>query len=345
MITNQDRVVKDWNKINLKSKEDRKKVAGALQYFLTKPDLFAHNEQERAYKGEISKAYQAFGTPDDFPTSIVDIMKKFQLSTYYDNGYEQVFDVLNLTGYKRNGFDILDVTDGLTFAKIPIGGKLQVYKMAGEKSHVYFDAYGGALGWHRTLIDDEEYWTLENNARAFRNKAYSHRASVFYALIDALGAGINLAWQAPDPAALANTDPTYTANRDAQTLNKAAETILLAVRNKGYGISVDNTQLIVLCPLQLKGRLQKALSVNLQAFSGSKSQINYTFRQITTTMLSASDKYYVILPKFKAMIGYRMDLTLFNAFDMLSYTDTQAGWMRYGGAIGDSEQFVRCSVA
>jgi hypothetical protein len=34
-------------------------------------------------------------------------------------------------------------------------------------------------------------------------------------------------------------------------------------------------------------------------------------------------------------------LTLFSDFDILSYTDTQAGWQRYGGCIGDIDQ-VEC---
>lgn len=340
-----DRIIKDWSKVNFKSKEDQKKVIGALQYFMTKPDLFAHNPQEALWKPQVAKAYQAFGTPDDFPSSILEVMKKYQISTYYDNGYEQIFDVMNLTGYKRNGFDLLDVEDGLTFDKIPIGHKLEVYKMAGAKAHVYFDAYGGALGWHRTLIDDEEYWTLENNAAAFRNKAYAKRAAVFYALIESVAAGQNITWKNPEPSTLPNTNELYTANRDAQTMNAAALNILSNVKDKGYNISPDQTVFIVLTPLQLRGRIRKALNVMQQAVAGSKTQIDYNFRQITTLGLTTTNVYYVILPKIKLVAGYRMDLKMFSQFDMLSYTDTVAGWMRYGGAIGDSKQIQRCAIS
>ena len=345
MFQTNDKIIKDWTKVNLKDPGDQKKVLGALQHFMTKPDLFSHNKVEAQYKKQLQQAYQAFGTPADFPTSIVEVLKKFQVSTYYDNGYEQVFDVMNLTGYKRNGFDILDVEDGLTFDKIPIGMKLKVYKMAGAKARVYFDAYGGALGWHRTLIDDEEYWTLENNATAFRNKAFAKRAEVFYALIDALPAGQNLVWQLPDPAALPNTEETYTANRDAQTMNQAAENIILDVVDKGYGVTPDNSTFIVLNPLQLQTRIKKALNLTQQHYVGSQSMSNFSFRQITTTMLANPTVFYVILPKHKLLAGYRMDLKLFNAFEMLSYTDTVAGWMRYGGALGDTQQLQRCATA
>jgi hypothetical protein len=58
-------------------------------------------------------------------------------------------------------------------------------------------------------------------------------------------------------------------------------------------------------------------------------------------MLQNSTRYFVILPKLKLKGGYRMDLTLFSDFDILSYTDVQAGWMRYGGCIGDLDQ-IEC---
>jgi hypothetical protein len=80
------------------------------------------------------------------------------------------------------------------------------------------------------------------------------------------------------------------------------------------------------------------LAVNLQAFTGSEKQVDYKFQQITTTMLTDTGTYWVILPKLKMKAGYRMDLTLFSDFDILSYTDTQAAWMRYGGCIGDLDQ-------
>jgi hypothetical protein len=40
-----------------------------------------------------------------------------------------------------------------------------------------------------------------------------------------------------------------------------------------------------------------------------------------------------------------MDLTMFANFDMLSYTDAAAGWMRYGGAVGDTDQVARIAFA
>jgi hypothetical protein len=62
-------------------------------------------------------------------------------------------------------------------------------------------------------------------------------------------------------------------------------------------------------------------------------------------MLSSSSKYYVILPKQKIMGATRMDLTIFSKFDPESYSDIAVGWQRYGGAIGEIKQLVRCSTS
>jgi len=328
-------IVNDWSKVNMKDPTDRAKVFGAVQHFLRAP---AENVQ-------LKEAFKHFATTGDFPTSVLQVLEKFRLTTPFDTGYEQIFDVRDFTQSDRNGFDILDVEDSLVIEEVPVGQKAKIYKMFGSKVTVNFALYAGGLGWHRTLFDDKEYWTIEDNAVAFQNKTYAQKAQAHYALIEEVGAGQNLAWQLPDPAALPNTDALYTANRDAQTMNAAAQQIVLDCEGKGYGISPENTPFIVLCPLQLRGRIRKALNVMQQAVTGSKTQIDYQFQQITTTMLATTSVYYVILPKQKLKSGNRMNPTVFDAFDPKSYSDISVVWMRYGAAIGDQEQVVRCATA
>jgi len=333
----QQKIFSDYGKINFSTPEGRKKVFAALQYFVT--------EKPKVEAKKYMAALQAFGASGDFPTAANQILEKFHALPAYDTGFEDIFDIRDFTGTNEAGYDILDVEDGLAFAKVPGGGKAHIYKMAGSKVTVNFDLYGGGLGWLRTLIDDKKYWTLEDNAVAFVNKAAEDKAAAFYALIAALGAGYNVAWQAPDPAALANTDALYTANRDAQTLNTAAEEILLAVKDSGYGVTLQNVSFIVSTPIQLVGRLTKALGLLLQGFSGSPGQIAYKFRVVPTTMYSTTTSYYVILPKIKLKGGNRMNLTIFNKFDEESYSDIAVGWQRFAGAIGDSDQLRRCATS
>lgn len=331
-------LIKDWTKFDPSNRDHTTLLGRNLGKFMAEP--VRHPE----LKGTLAKI-QEFGVPQDFPTSVLEVLERFHLTTAFDSGYEQVFNVRDYSGSKRNGFDMMDVQSGLTFEKKVIGDKIIVAKpFGGPKAHVYFDFYGGGLGWHKSLFDDEEYWQIEDNAIEFRNKAYLTRAQVFYALIDSLPAAQNLGWQVGDDVLAAGTQ-TYAASRDIATMNLAAVQILLAVANKGYSVNSQNAAFIVLCPLQLRGRLRKALGLQQLAITGAEKFADFNFQLISTTMLANPAVYYVILPKIKLIAGYRMDLAIFTAFDMLSYTESAAGWMRYGGAIGDIEQLVRCSSA
>ena len=149
-------IVKDWTQVDFENKKDRKNLAGALQYFCALPDLFIPSKFEKVdafvkANQEIRKAHQAqmFTLTSDFPTSILPVIEKFHTAPLYDNGFEQIFDIRDFSGSARNGFDMLDVESGLTFKKVNPGGKVKVYQMSGTKTRVYFDFYGGALGWHR----------------------------------------------------------------------------------------------------------------------------------------------------------------------------------------------------
>ena len=72
----------------------------------------------------------------------------------------------------------------------------------------------------------------------------------------------------------------------------------------------------------------------------------YNVEPVFTLMLVKSNAdYYVAVPGKKLKGGYRMDLTMLAKEDILSYTDTTAGWMRHGGAIGDTGQLRRCKTS
>ncbi len=341
----------DWSKFDKDNKEHRKKLTMQLKYFLAIPDMEPHYTladcqeflEDRKKNQEIFQKVQEFTAASDFPTSILPIIRKYDQLTYYDNSYEAIFDTQDMSAQRRNGFDLLDIANNVQFNATPLGSKAKLYQMSGEREHVYFERYAGGLNWDRTLFDDEEYLTIESLTKAYRNAAYQTRAAVFYALIEALPAAQNIAWQA-SPDTLAAGARGYLASRDAATMNLAAQTIILNVLNRGYGVTPQNTTFIVLCPLQLRGRIKQALGVAYDSAANYIPAIDYNFQQVTTTMLQTTNVYYVILPKNKLIAGYRMDLTTFTDFDILSYTDSQVGWMRYGGAIGDTQQGQRCAI-
>jgi hypothetical protein len=321
--------------LNFATPEDRAKVFAALNYFAS----------GKGRADRVARAMQAFATPGDFPASILPMIEKFAATPAYDEGWKEIFDFRDMTSTKRNGFTLRDVEDGLAFEKTPLGKKAKIYGFSGSETTVNYDTFMAGLGWPRQLMDDEDFWGMEDNARTFVNRYYEHQAAVHYALLEALSDSQNILWQAPDPSGLAATDTLYTANRDAQTLNKAAETIALKIKDKGYGLTAANTLYKVVTPIQIVGRLNKALGLMLQGFAGSPNQVSYKFKIVPTTMLTVTTKYYVAVPGLKAKGGERMRLTVFDKFDPESYSDIGVGVGRYGSAIGDQEQFQRCSIS
>ena len=347
------KIVSDWGMFErmggIENPTARNLVRGALNHYLVEPNTAPFRAAAQAFQntGDISVAknvlMQAFATSQDFPTSILEVLDRYHQTLYFDTGYEQIFDMLDMRGSNRNGFEILDVESGLTFNKVPEGMKAKLYKFSGEKATVTLDMYGGGLSWSRRLFDDREYWTLEDNAIEFRNKAYESKALNFYALIEAVAATYNLAWQAVT-GNVPNTNENYVPIRDINTINKACENILIRLKDLGMGVT-PASEFIILAPIQLIGRIRRALGMVQQPFAGSTTQLNYNVRPVYTLMLVDTTKYYVIFPKKKIKGANHMDLTIFSDFDIEAYDDIAVGWQRYGGAIAEIKQLVRCSTS
>lgn len=350
----------DWTKVNPdklfddnKDPRHQRAVMKALQFFLalpspTVPPQYAKSEKFLKKREVIEKAkMQYFATLNDFPTTAKEVIDKYHELAVYDNGFEQIFNMRDYTGSRRDGFAIDTVQSGLTFRRILTGEKLHVYQFSGDREYVFFDYYGGALSWDKKLFENQDWWGLEENAIEFRNEAYRIRAATFYALLEAVAAlkATDILWQ-PSPDALAAATRGYLAQRDAATMNLAAQTILLATQASGYGVSPQNVSFIILAPLQLRGRVKQALAVNYDiATPSGPTVIDYNFNTVITTMLTVTDHYWVILPKRKIVGGDRLLLETYSNFDMLSRTEAAAGWMAYAGAVADIAQMERCDIA
>lgn len=342
MGVNGDCLCANWNLFGRLYKEDPKMASamlvGALQEFMLGPKkvadvMLAHGVQE-------------YTTKADFPAEVLDVIEKYHTGVEeIDVGWRQVFDVKDFTATKKNGFKLRDVSSTLTYRKVPAGDKVEVYKMTGSDAEVTFDRYGGALGWDRTWFDDEEYWLVTDTAIEFRSKFYNDMATVHYGLIEALGAGINLAWQNPSPVTLANTDAQYELSRDINTINAACLAIFTNLKAAGMNVT-PNTPLVILAPLALRARLNRALQAAYgQASLRNPTQVEYVVTPIYTLNLTSNTVYYVTLPGKKTKSGIRKELEVFSDFDILAYADVSAGWGRYGAGIGEASQFVRCATA
>lgn len=327
-------IVKDWSRVNFRDREHVRMLMGAVQHFLAAP------ETDPKFKA----ALRAFTTKGDFPAELMPLIEKYRSLPTWDTAYEDIFDIRDFTNTKANGFEILDVTNGLTFEEVKVGEKAKLHQFSGAKAQVTFAMYGAGLNWHRTLIDDAQYWALEDNTIAMQSAYYTKKAETHYTLIEGISSGQDVSWQNPDPSGLPNTDALYTANRDAQTINKACELIISDLKNKGLGVGV-NSQFILLAPHTLRKRIQKAMDYMAQQVAGSVKEMVYNVSPRYTAMLSSAADYYVCIPKGKLKGGNRMNLTLMYNEDILAYADTVAGWGRWGAAIGEVKQIRRCKTA
>lgn len=330
------KIIKDWSKVDLNNAQHRRNVVGAYNHFLTV------GEKNRELQEALIQKAQFFGSADEFPASTLSIIEKYHAVGDFDLGWQLLFDVLDFTNSNRNGFRISNVSSGLTFDEIPKGKRIDVKKMSGTDVTVNFKDYGAALGYHRNLIDDKEYWTLEDNAIEMRNQAMVKKAEVHYALIEGVTTA-DIAWQAKDPEA-PTTGDLNAASRDANTINEACLNVLTDLKNESMAVT-PQTQFMLLAPAALRPRISRALNLTQQAFQGSVAKQVYNVSPIYTLMLSDQTKYYVIAPKRKMKSGLRKALSLEEDRDILANTDIVAAWMRFGAAIGEEKQVRRCLTA
>lgn len=332
-------VVKDWSQVDLTDRGQQRAVMGCVQAFMNIPET-----PEFKHAMEYKASMQAFATKGDFPAEIREVLEQYHGTPTWDNAYEDIFDIRDFTATHESGFDLLTVESGLTFSATGIGMKAKIYKMSGEKVTVEFDRYSAGLQWDKTWFDDGKYWNVEDTTMEFREKAMSSRAQAFYDLIEAVPTTYDVVWENPVPATLPNTADSYTMNRDAQTMSKAAEEILIRLKDAGIGVT-PATQFIILAPIQLRTRINSALAFMAQQQNRATNQVQYNMRAVFSLMLTTTTDYYVIVPKGRLKGGYRQNLTVFTEMDILQYADMVVGWMRYGGAVGDIKQISRCKTS
>lgn len=332
------KMIADWKKVDLENQEGQKQFMEAVQYYMDRPK----NAGE-----EIRAAVQEFTTPGDFPADAAEAIARYHQVDDPDTGWTEVFDLIDFTGTRKNSFDLLDVSSGLSFRAVKPGEKASVYKVSGEKVAVDFDLYGGALGWSRLWFDDEEYWKIEDVAREFRARWYANKAQAHYDLISASRDDSDVAWQG------AAEDSRE--SRDAETINYACASILDDMQGLGFDVNANSTFVIV-APVQLMARIRNALRIsmlgNVSGGLGEGSAVNFNVRLAVTTRLKSKDlsaaetsQYFVALPGKKSKSGNRMDLTILSEQDVLAYAETVAGWGRYGAIVGEPKQLRRCATS
>ena len=328
------RIFADYGQINSTTPEGRMKIMGAITHFLQQP--------EKVQKKLFEMGVTQFTNTDDFADEVRVLIEKWHLGLEeIDNGWASFFSSRDFSSTRTPGFRVREVSSGLTFAKRPEGGRARIYSITGTEAFVPFDTYGGGLEFDQAWFEDQEWWLVEDTAAEFRSAWYRDKSTIMYGLIGAIASGYNVAYDATGANAL---------EKDINTLNAAAAALLTAVKALGFQVTA-NTPLKVLSPIQLRGRLQRALKAQYitPATAGAHLMVEYNITPIySMNVLNAgaacTDKWYMGIPGMKNKIGEKMPLTVFSEFKAEAFATTTVGWGRYGAYL-NSDQFRRLATA
>lgn len=305
-----------------KDKVKGQKVCAAIQAFLHKP------------KAIVKKKIQAVSVSTDFAQLAKDAFSVTIAQDNFDLGYERAF--LNVPlGAGQDSWEIYNVTDGLTFRKIPEGGRVRVEGLAGTKTTAYVDYYAGALGWTAQMIRYRKVAAMVSTALIFRNNFWLNKANVHYTLLAAGASGNVTAYQ--------GVAADGQLQRDIQTINSMAHTLTNRIKDKGYTADAANARLVLYANPGDKARINAAFRATTAVIApaGATGDVISWNIDVVYTYNSAvvSGSPILIYPGGLIQAAEDMPPTTFNQpQDALTLNNLQAVWAIYGAAVGDTDQ-------
>lgn len=303
----------------------------ALQCFLNEP------------KKKIKEKIKATGitVSTDLPLVTTDNFNVTLESDYFDMGWELAFKQVPIDKGKKY-WEVYNIANSLTFNKVEEGQKLEQAGFTGTRQLGEVDYYGGALGWTDAMIRFRELAAMLDLAQTFRNKFWSNKANIHYALMATAAALTVIAYQgvAADGRTL----------RDILTLNQGAYQLGFLNRNKGYG-DTANMPIILYANVADEERIEAAFRVTSgQLVAARENGIAITGRRVkriyTYNAFIASGSPIMVLPGNKLQKADTMPPTTYGAeLDILSLNRVQTVWAIYGAIIGDTEQCLQLTLS
>lgn len=305
-------------------------AAVAIQAFMTKPER------------KMRKKIEAFSVSTDFDQLTQNAFNITIENDNFDMGWEQAFKTVPLDP-KKNFWTIYNVSNGISFSKIPEGGRVKMDGIAGSKVTAYVDYYGGAIGFTDAMIRFREIPAMLDIAALFRNKFYANKSSNYYALLAAAGA---LAGQ---QTAYGGVVADGVTRRVILTINSAAFTLTNRLKDKGYGDMATAPLVLYANPID-EHKIEaafKAITSDLVGARENGTEIGRrSIRRIYTYNSSiVANRPLLVLPGQKIQRADAMQPTTYQApVDPFTLNQSQAVWAIYGGAIADTEQVQRLSL-
>jgi hypothetical protein len=251
-----------------------------------------------------------------FYTSVVDPLLDF--------GFEDLFDFVDMRQSLQTNFDILDVSNLITFAEVKSGERMKKYGIQDGKATVSKMIVAAAIGILDDWINYAMYWNLNQAAVEAKSKYYDKMAGDHYSLISA--------------GAVAQAFATD----DITTINNACASILSGVAGKGFVIT-GNEPFELRANINLKSRIEKAFALNFNSPNTDKNQLVYTLNRKYSTKLSTTE-YYVVLPGRKLKRGIWSDLSAETDRDILMRGTDVAYTGEYNAGVGEVQQIRKCAL-
>ena len=271
---------------------------------------------------------QKFQLADPNLAGTTPVISVYSAGPEEDFGFERLYDFVDMRDSSSPDFEILDVTNAINFVQRKPGEPIKIQKVTSGTQKVSYISWAGGLGFADEYFRFNKYYLLDDIVATVRRKYYDTMAQHHYSLFEALGSGINEAFQ---------TD-------DVTTINNACANILKNVNSKGYGVG-ENPIFKLLCGVGLKARLAKAVAAAFTNPNNNNNQIVYRVDEIIATTKLPDTHYYVVLPKIKLKRGVWDDLNAESQRDALLRVENMTWEGKYNAAIGDSDQVRRCALA
>jgi hypothetical protein len=242
-----------------------------------------------------------------------------------DFGFEDLFDFVDMRQSLQTNFDILDVSNLITFAEVKSGERMKKYGVQDGKSTVSKMIVAAALGILDDWINYAMYWNLNQAAVEAKSKYYDKQATDHYALISA--------------GAVAQAFATD----DITTINNACASILTGCTGKGFTIT-GNEPFELRANINLKARIEKAFALTFNSPNTDKNQLVYTLSRKYSTKLSTTE-YYVVLPGRKLKRGVWSDLSAETDRDILMRGTDVAYCGEYNAGVGEVQQIRKLALS
>jgi hypothetical protein len=243
-----------------------------------------------------------------------------------DFGFEELYDLVDMRGSGQTSFDILDISNAITFAEVKSGERMKKYGISDSKSTVSKMIVAAAIGILDDWINYTQYWNINQAASEAKSKYFDKMATDHYALIAA--------------GAVAQAFATD----DIGTINAACASILSACAAKGYVITGNET-FELRANISLKQRIEKAFALTFNSPGPTTpNQLVHTLSRKYSTKL-ATTEYYVVLAGRKLKRGIWSDLSAETDRDILMRGTDVAYCGEYNAAVGEVQQIRKLALA